>query len=105
MSLRRTISDASLTSSNRVINQVPLEIQQEVAELLDGEVRAEVQQRLRREMMRPQYKKDLFFTGSAQQLDHTPVPAIPLGEAGSVLVSSRTRPSLCLIELFLYIRQ
>ncbi|VDM32907.1 unnamed protein product [Hydatigera taeniaeformis] len=83
LSLRRTISDASITSSNRGI-QVPLEIQQEVAELLDGEVRTEVQHRLRREMMRPQYKKDLFFTGSALQLNHTPVPAIPLGDANNV---------------------
>ncbi|KAL5967925.1 hypothetical protein TSMEX_004335 [Taenia solium] len=83
LSLRRTISDASITSSNRGM-QVPLEIQQEVAELLDGEVRTEVQHRLRREMMRPQYKKDLFFTGSALQLNHTPVPAIPLGDASNV---------------------
>ncbi|KAM3184628.1 hypothetical protein ACTXT7_007967 [Hymenolepis weldensis] len=84
LSLRRTISDASITSSNRGGTAVPLEIQQEVAEILDGEVRAEVQHRLRRELMRPQYKKDLFFTGSAQQLDHTPVSAIPLGDAGNL---------------------
>uniref|UniRef100_A0A5K3EX04 Monocarboxylate transporter 14 n=1 Tax=Mesocestoides corti TaxID=53468 RepID=A0A5K3EX04_MESCO len=85
LSLRRTISDASLTSSNRgLLINVPLEIRNEVAELLDGEVRAEVNQRLRREMMRPQYKKDLFFTGSAQQLDHTPISAIPLGGVGNV---------------------
>lgn len=66
---------------------MPLEIQQEVVELLDGEVRTEVHHRLRREMMRPQYKKDLFFTGSALQLNHTPVPAIPLGDASNVWVS------------------
>ncbi|VUZ39677.1 unnamed protein product, partial [Hymenolepis diminuta] len=84
LSLRRTISDASITLSNRGGTAIPLEIQQEVAEILDGEVRAEVQHRLRKELMRPQYKKDLFFTGSAQQLDHTPVSAIPLGDAGNL---------------------
>lgn len=85
--MRRTISDASITLSNRGGTAIPLEIQQEVAEILDGEVRAEVQHRLRKELMRPQYKKDLFFTGSAQQLDHTPVSAIPLGDAGNFWVS------------------
>lgn len=75
--------------------QVPLDIQQEVADILDGEVRTEVQQRLRREMMRPQYKKDLFFVGSTQHLEHTPVPAIPLGDASNVWVSDEAISNLC----------
>ncbi|KAL7054839.1 hypothetical protein AAHC03_024318 [Spirometra sp. Aus1] len=89
-SLHRTISDASLVSSTRgasgpgVPAQLPPELQQEVADLLDHEVMVEVQQQVRRELMRPQYKKDLFFAGSAQQLHHSPVSGLTLGEVGSV---------------------
>uniref|UniRef100_A0A183B0G1 Mastermind-like 2 n=1 Tax=Echinostoma caproni TaxID=27848 RepID=A0A183B0G1_9TREM len=36
--------------------------------LLDDEIKAEIHARLRREMARPQYKKDLFYTGSVIQL-------------------------------------
>ncbi|VDL98224.1 unnamed protein product [Schistocephalus solidus] len=89
-SLHRTISEASLVSSTRGVSgpgvhaQLPPELQQEMADLLDHEVMVEVQQQVRRELMRPQYKKDLFFAGSAHQLHHSPVSGLTLGEVGNV---------------------
>lgn len=52
--------------------------------LLDDEIKAEIHARLKREMSRPQYKKDLFYTGSVLQLSSSQLAAdavtnIPVG--------------------------
>ncbi|CAL8068327.1 unnamed protein product [Calicophoron daubneyi] len=79
VSLRRTVSDASLDSQIRGTNNdasgPPTSIQPDetsstnpVVELLDDEIKSEINARLRKEMFRPQYKKDLFFAGSVHQI-------------------------------------
>ncbi|KAF8568951.1 hypothetical protein P879_04262 [Paragonimus westermani] len=71
ISLRHNMSDLSLESrlhgggvSLVHTRRVPLE----GIELLDDEIKADIRTRIRRELARPQYKKDLFFTGSLLQL-------------------------------------
>ncbi|KAF6768030.1 hypothetical protein AHF37_10275 [Paragonimus kellicotti] len=71
VSLRHNVSDLSLESrlhgggvSLVHTRRAPLE----GIELLDDETKADIRARIRRELARPQYKKDLFFTGSVLQL-------------------------------------
>ncbi|KER22357.1 hypothetical protein T265_09528 [Opisthorchis viverrini] len=70
-SLRHTTSDASLESrvpvngGGTAIVSVPTA---DAVELLDDEIKAHINARLRRELARPQHKKDLFYTGSVLHL-------------------------------------
>ncbi|KAF7232014.1 hypothetical protein EG68_11002 [Paragonimus skrjabini miyazakii] len=71
VSLRHNVSDLSLESrlhgggvSLVHTRRAPLE----GIDLLDDEIKADIRARIRRELARPQYKKDLFFTGSVLQL-------------------------------------
>ncbi|GAA49281.1 monocarboxylate transporter 12 [Clonorchis sinensis] len=70
-SLRHTISDASLESrvpvngGGTAVVAVPTA---DAVELLDDEIKAHINARLRRELARPQHKKDLFYTGSVLHL-------------------------------------
>ncbi|TPP59025.1 Monocarboxylate transporter [Fasciola gigantica] len=88
-SLRHTVSDASLESRTQVLlDGVASGVgilgtsNARLTELdttkngnfgtdhpfLDDEIKAEIHARVKREMSRPQYKKDLFYTGSVLQL-------------------------------------
>ncbi|XP_018645748.1 monocarboxylate transporter, putative [Schistosoma mansoni] len=71
VSLKRTTSEASLTSHFTSIGVVdPHNNNGNIAgaDLLDDEMKADIQLIIRKEMSRPQYKKDFFYTGPVRQV-------------------------------------
>ncbi|CAH8625588.1 unnamed protein product [Heterobilharzia americana] len=67
VSLRRTTSDASLES--RFTSITGVDPSYAGIDILDDEIKADIQMLVRKEISRPQYKKDFFYTGSIRQMD------------------------------------
>ncbi|CAH8621745.1 unnamed protein product [Schistosoma curassoni] len=71
VSLKRTTSEASLTShltSIGIVDPHNNNGNTAGADLLDDEMKADIQLIIRKEMSRPQYKKDFFYIGPVRQV-------------------------------------
>ncbi|CAH8656312.1 unnamed protein product [Dicrocoelium dendriticum] len=103
VSLRRNTSNVSLESrlhgggASILTGGTSVAGPYDGAELLDNEIKAEINARLRRELARPQYKKDLFFTGSVAQLESSLVPSgLPSSPGlGRVIAIGPDKRSIC----------
>ncbi|KAH8856947.1 Monocarboxylate transporter 12-B [Schistosoma japonicum] len=87
VSLRRTTSDASLTSHLTSFGAVESNYNPAVVgDLLDDDIKADIQLLVRKEMSRPQYKKDFFYTGSIRHVtgDPTSLSKLPTSHKLSV---------------------